>query len=326
MTLTQRPAPHIRHSDSISVAMADVLLALIPCVGMACYYFGLRVALNCAISVVSALVIETVLSVIVRRKLTIGDFSAVVTAVVIAMLLPAAVPVHYIVIANLTALLAAKWMFGGLGKNVFNPALLGAASVAVMTPAAMTAFTPVGVRLSLPNEAVDQIGVSHWVLTDLKAGEPIETSVFNAFVGRQVGLPASVCIPLLIIVALYLAYRRIISLNITLSMLLTVAAIALIAPRTGTALESAGFELVSGSLVFCAIFCANDPVTTPNTAAGQIFFGIFAGVITMLIRYYGSFDEGVVFAVLIVNAMSFALDKIVHRVRLRAKGGAAQWQ
>ena len=117
MTFTVLPAPHIRHSDSISVGMADVLIALIPCVGMACYYFGWRIAVNCAVSVFSAAVFETLLSLFLRKKITLGDLSAVVTGVIISMLLPAGAPYMYIVLANFAAMLAAKWMFGGLGKN-----------------------------------------------------------------------------------------------------------------------------------------------------------------------------------------------------------------
>ncbi len=321
MTLVQRPAPHLRHSDGIAISMADVSIVLLPCVAMSCYYYGERMLMNCTVAVLSAVVTELIFSLLTRKR-AIGDLSAVVTGLIIAMLLPVGILYRYVVMAAVTSMSVAKAMFGGVGKNIFNPALCGVALVTLVnTQAASTVFEQ-GAGLPLL-KAVD---ISTFtpvtgMLTYLKAGEIPAVSLFDAFVGRQPEIPAGVCIPIVAVAFLYLVYRKIASPNITLSMLLTVAAIAFFAPRTGASAESVGYELLAGSVIFCSVFCANDPVTTPNTASGQVLFGVFTGAITMLIRYYGVFDEGVIFAILIMNAMSFALDKFSHRVRPHRKGG-----
>lgn len=319
MNLVKRPAPHVRHTDSITISMADALIALIPCLVMGAYYLGSRLLVNCALAVVTALAAELLTAIAFHRRPTIGDLSAVVTALIIGMLLPVGIVYRYVVMATLAAILVAKGMFGGVGKNIFNPALVGVALVTLVnTPAMGTVYT--GGTFPLWGDVPAGMTPAVGILSQLKTGEELTTSLFDAFVGRQAAVPAGVCIPVLLVSGAYLLYRRILSPQITLSAVVTVAVLAMIFQRAGDPLLSAGLELTAGSLLFCTVFCMGDPVTTPNTAPGQILFGVSVGLLTMLIRTYGRYDEGVVFAVLIMNSASFVLDKFIHRIRKQRKG------
>lgn len=321
MNLPTRPAPHLRHTDSITISMADVLLALLPCVAMGVYYLGWRLLVNCLLAVLTALVAEIATCLIFRRRITVGDLSAVVTALIIGMLMPVGIVYRYVVISTLVAILVAKWMFGGVGKNVFNPALVGVA-VAVLMNAAAMGTVYMDVDLPLWGEVPADLPPAVSLLSQLKVRDEITVSLLDAFVGRQAGLPANVCIPVLLVSGGYLFYRRILSPHITISSLVTVALLAAAFNRAGTPLNSVGLELMAGSLLFCTVFCMNDPVTTPNTVPGQMLFGVGVGLLTMLIRTYGRYDEGVVFAILILNAASFVLDKGIHRIGKQRKGGS----
>ena len=322
MTLTQRPAPHVRHTDSITVSMADVLLALLPCLAMGVYYYGVRLLLQSAVAVLTALVTELAFALILRRRPTVGDLTAVVTGLIISLLLPVGLAYRYFVLASAVAILVAKLMFGGVGKNIFNPALVGVTLVTLIdTAAATTCYAP-HTKLPLWGAVPADTPVTTGVLSLLKQGEGAEMpSLLNVFIGKAGDVPASVCLPVILAVGLYLVYRRIVSLHITLPLLGTVAVLALLFPRAGELTAATVPEVIGGGLIFCAVFCANDPVTTPNTVGGQVLFGIFTGIITMLIRWYGRFDDGIIFAVLIMNALSFALDKATRKLRGRDKGG-----
>ncbi len=318
MNLVKRPAPHVRHSDSITVAMADVLLALIPCLVMGTYYLGYRLPVQCGIALVTALVAETVTALLFHRRIPIGDLSVAVTALIIGMLLPVGIVYRYVVLATLVAVLVAKWMFGGVGKNIFNPALVGVTFVTLVNTQAMgTLYSGV---VPLWGDFSATLTPAESLLSQLKTGGELSVSLFDAFVGRQAAVPAGVCIPVLLCSGAYLWYRRILSPQITLSALLTVAVLAAVFNRGGDPLLSVGLELVAGSLLFCSVFCLSDPVTTPNTTAGQLLFGCLVGGLTMLIRAYGRYDEGVIFAILILNSASFVLDKMARKLGRKKKG------
>lgn len=320
MTLTRRPAPHMRHSDSITISMADVMFALIPCIAMGCYYYGVRLLINCAIAVASGIATELIISALLRKRATVTDMSAVVTGLIVAMLLPVGVSYTYVILAQITAIIFAKCMFGGVGKNIFNPALVGVAFVTLANTEAVTKLFPQGAELPLSwSVDPDKFGLATGVLSHLSEGEKVSQSLLDLFIGKQAGFPVSACIPMIIVAAAYLLYRRIISPATTFSLVATVSVIAFLLPRGETGLLSVCYELMAGQLLFCGVFCANDPVTTPNTTVGKILFGVGAGLITMLIRYYGNYDEGIVFAILIMNSLSFALDKIIHKMRSRKR-------
>ncbi len=311
-----RPAPHIRHADNIKISMADVLVALLPCAVMATIYNGIRFLVLLSISVVTALVCELVISLVFLRKQTIGDLSAVVTGAICAMLLPASAPYIYAITAPATGIVIAKWLFGGVGKNVFNPALIGIATLILTNPTNMSSYPQPMQNLPLTatlSEGSYVLGAS--VLTGLKDSSTMLEDKVLMLVGNTAGAAGATCIIVIAASAAYLLYRRIISSHITFSILATVGVIALLFPRADGVLNSLCYELMGGSIVFCSVFCATDPVTTPNTASGKVFFGIGIGSITMLVRYFGEFNDGIIFAILIMNALSFAMDKLVWQVR-----------
>lgn len=316
MTYQIRPAPHVRHSDNIKISMADVLAALLPCAVMATVYNGMRFLVILSISVLTALICELVISLVFSKKQTVGDLSAVVTGAICAMLMPASVPYIYAVIAPLIGITVAKWLFGGVGKNVFNPALIGIATLMLTNSAKMSDYASPMHNLSLDSSLTrDDYVLGTSVLTALKDSTPITEDKMLMLIGYTAGAAGATCILVILAAAAYLMYRRIISSHITFSVLATVAIISILFPRADGVINSLCYELMGGSLAFCSVFCATDPVTTPNTVSGKIFFGIGIGAITMLVRYFGDFNDGIVFAILIMNALSFAMDKLVWNVR-----------
>jgi len=288
---------------------------------MGVYYYDFRLLIGSAVAVASAVLAELLVALCLRHRPPVGDLTAIVTGLVISLLLPVGISYRYLVFASLIAVLIAKMMFGGVGKNIFNPALVGVTAVTLISNAAATTYYAQGANLPFFGSIAPETATTQGLLSVLKQGEGTFPSLLDAFVGKAGDIPASVCVPVLLVVGMYLAYRRIVSLSITVSLLATVAALALLFPRAEALGPSVALELMAGSLLFCSVFCANDPVTTPNTSAGKVLFGILVGVITMLIRWYGRFDEGILFALLITNAMSFALDKAVRKLRIIRKGG-----
>ncbi len=313
-------APFLRHPDNIKISMADMLVALFPCAVMGTVYYGNRFLMMLGVSVLSALLCELAVSMLTLRRQTIGDLSAVVTGAIIALLLPTTAPVWYAIFASAFAILIVKWMFGGVGKNIFNPAVGGLVSVTLIDPGVMTQYAPQFAQLPLwTTPAADSFTPAVGILGQLKNGVTPSVSVLDLLIGRHPGAPGTVCILVILAAALYLLYRRILSLYIPLGVLGTVALIALLFPRTGDPGMSVLLELCSGGLLFCTFFCASDPVTSPNSVPGKILFGIGIGVMTMLIRYMGDMEDGVLFAILMMNSLSFAMDKVAWR--LRPKGG-----
>lgn len=315
MTFLTRPAPHIRHADNIKISMADVLVALFPCGVMATIYNGVRFLILLGICIATAVICELILSLVFFKKQTVGDLSAVVTGAVTAMLLPATVPYTFGIIAPAVGIIIAKFLFGGVGKNMFNPALVGVALLTLTAPVKMSMLPFPLQNIPVTNtfgEGSVTFGTS--VLSALKDSSPVNDDLLLMLVGHTAGAAGVTCIIVIFASMCYLLYRHIISTHITFSVLVTVTLIAIIFPRGDGALISVAYELMGGSLVFCSVFCATDPVSTPNTAYGKIFFGIGVGAITMLVRYFGEFDDGIIFAILIMNGLSFAMDKLVWNI------------
>ncbi len=315
MTYLTRPAPHIRHADNIKISMADVLVALFPCGVMATVYNGVRFLILLGICIGVSLACELVISLVFLKKQTVGDLSAVVTGAVTAMLLPATVPYSYAIIAPAIGIIIAKWLFGGVGKNLFNPALVGIAMLMLTSPSVMSRF-PYPLQDIPPSNTFAEGSVTFGTSVPgaLKDAAIVNDDLLLMLVGHTSGAAGVTCILVILAAMCYLLYRHIISTHITFSVLITVAVISFVFPRGESALLSVAYELMGGSLVFCSVFCATDPVSTPNTAYGKVFFGIGVGVITMLVRYYGEFEDGIVFAILIMNGLSFAMDKLMWSI------------
>ncbi|MBR6708714.1 MAG: RnfABCDGE type electron transport complex subunit D [Clostridia bacterium] len=324
--LTVSPSPHIKHPDTTRTLMLDVVLALLPAAVWGVYSFGLRVLLVIAACVVSAVLAEAMTQLILRRPVTVSDCSAVVTGLLLALNLPATVPLWMCVIGSCFAIIVVKQLFGGLGKNFVNPAL--AARILLFAwPAEMTFFTAPGTRFGLSDLTVhaDDVDIvaAATPLASLKSGLLPEVSLFKMIFGEVGGCIGEVSSILLLAGFVYLLMRRVISWHIPVAYVGTVALITFFLPAGGNGLDFMLAEVFSGGLLLGAIYMATDYTTSPITTAGRLIYGVGCGLLTVFIRYFGGYPEGVSFSILIMNALVWYLDRYTRPKRFGGRKNAA---
>ncbi len=309
--LTVSPSPHIKSPETTTTVMLDVLIALLPAFVWGAYVFGMRAVAVALVSVLSCVVFEAAAQFILHRPITVGDLSACVTGLLIAMNLPVTVPLWMPVIGAFFAIVIVKQLFGGIGKNFVNPAL--AARVFLFSWAAeMNTFTEPGTQInSFANTLADTDIVAHATpLVSLKQGSLPDVNLFDMLIGNRGGCIGEVSALLIAAGAIYLLIRRVITWHIPVAFLGTVAVLTFVFPQHGgVALDFMFYELMAGGLVLGACFMATDYSTSPVTPKGRIIFGVGCGAITVLIRYFGSYNEGVSFAILIMNLLVWYIDK-----------------
>ncbi len=307
--LTVSASPHIKSSDTVRGIMIDVILALIPALAWATFIYGWRALLVTVISVASSVLFEVLFQLICHRRVTVGDCSAAVTGLLLAMCLPASVPYWMPVVGSLFAIVIAKQIFGGIGKNVVNPALAARVFLMLAWPAESSLFTAAGTRLSVAASQADMIA-SATPLASLKSGTMPDIKTFEMIIGNKGGCLGEVSALFLAIGGLYLLLRGVITWEIPVTYIGTVAAILLLFPQAeGEMLHGMMYAVCSGGLMIGAIFMATDYVTSPVTKWGRVIFGIGCGVLTILIRYFGTYPEGVSFAILIMNLLVWYIER-----------------
>lgn len=312
------PAPHVHGPNKTQNLMMYVLIALIPALVVSTVVYGVRVLALTLFSVCCCMLFEWLIQrYMLRGKLTINNLSAAVTGVLLAFNLPVNIPLWMVAIGALVAIGVAKMTFGGLGKNIFNPALVGRVFMLIAFPVAMTTFP----------EAADAIsGATPLTMAKeaLKNGVPVaevmqSVSVKDMFIGIESGSIGEISALALLIGGLYLLWRRVITWHIPVAVLGSMAIFSLItwliAPE---AYMSPLFHLMGGGAMLGAWFMATDYVTSPMTPKGSIIFGVGVGVITMLVRLWGAYPEGMSFAILIMNALVPLIDKYVLPKRFGA--------
>ncbi len=299
MKLTVTSSPHIRGNFRTSRLMLDVVLALLPALAVGAYVLGIRALLVALVSVAAAIATELCYGWILKKRNTVIDCSAMVTGLLFAMTLPVSVPYWVAAAGSAFAILAAKLMFGGLGQNIFNPALLARAAVMVLFPASLTRYPALGV------DAVSSATpLHHMVMPALP-----EESILDMFLGNCPGSIGEISALALILGGVYLVVRKVISARIPVAYIGTVAVLTLVFHKTDNALSWMLYSLFGGGLMLGAIFMATDYVTSPVTKHGQIIYGIGCGVLTVLFRYYGLFPEGVTYAILLMNLCVWTIDR-----------------
>jgi electron transport complex protein RnfD len=295
--LTMTSSPHIRAKHSTRSIMLDVIIALVPALIMAVYYFGVSAAVLVGVSIVTCVLCEALYEKLLHKKNTIGDLSAVVTGILLAFNMPSGAPWWMAMLGGAFAILLAKMLYGGIGKNFVNPALAGRAFLMACWASPMTTFTLDGVTGPTP-------------LSFLKTGAlPEGTTMMDMFLGHIGGCLGEVSAIALLIGGAYLLAKKVISIRIPAAYIGTVAVFALIFPRAGGPLESLGFEILGGGLLLGALFMATDYTTSPVTPKGQILFGIGCGLLTVLIRRFGGYPEGVSYSILLMNLCVWLIDK-----------------
>ena len=299
-------SPHTHSHASVSRIMLDVIIALLPTTAAGIWFFGMPAVWTIATCVSTCIATEALCRLAMKRDNTIGDLSAVVTGLLLALNLPAGIPLWMAVVGSVFAIFIAKQVFGGLGMNPFNPALAARAFMLISftgpmttwlkpfwwrTPEAMTTATPLAVmkKLLLANDAI----------TSAKALDRM-LDLWKLLIGNMPGCIGEVSALALAIGAAYLLWRKVITWHIPVAFVLTVFAYAWIA---GGYAQFALAHVLTGGVMIGALFMATDYVTSPTTAKGKLIFGFGCGLLCMLIRQFGSYPEGCSFAILIMNAV-----------------------
>lgn len=313
---TVSSTPHIRSNDSIEKIMKDVLIALTPAALAGVYFFGIRALFIIIISVASSLFFEASYQKIAKQPITINDYSPVVTGLLLAMNLPSTVPFWIPIVGSFFAIVIVKQIFGGLGQNFMNPALAGRAFLFIAYSKQMSHWAkPLNGFFNMTVDAVSTatplalIKASDYNLSQPTNFIPNSTDFFNAFIGNIGGSIGETSALLLIIGGIYLLVRKVINWRIPLTFICTVAILSFILGRNGSFNTLPIYELLTGGIFIGAIFMATDYSSSPVTENGQIIMGIGCGLLTIIIRTFGSYPEGVSFAILLMNLVVPLLDK-----------------
>lgn len=286
-------APYIRKNISTTQVMGDVALALIPALLGSIYYFGLRSLLLTGVSVITCVAAEYLWQLSTGKQVTAGDFSAVVTGMLIAFQVPVTTPVWAVLIASLFAILIVKQLFGGIGSNFLNPALAGRLLIMVLWPAAIVQYV-------LPRGAVDAVS-SATVLTNLKGGSGPGYSYLDMFLGRIPGSLGETSKLLLLIGFGYLCYKGLVNAAASVTYIITVVLVTFVLGRNGWFTGDILSNLLGGGLILGACFMLTD--YSFISARGRLLYSVIAGVITALVRLYSVYPEGVCFGILAANCL-----------------------
>ena len=333
-------SPHISERLSTRSVMIDVIIGLAPAMAAAGYYFRIHALILICTCVISSVAAEWLCNAIRKKPNSLDDFSAVVTGIILALSLPPSLPVWAAVIGSVFSIAIGKMVFGGLGANVFNPAMVGRTFLTVSFGVLMTSWTvPVTLDPNMSRIAQDNIMVSNtrefrtqatplaWsklaIKNELGADIYSEEQFKATFTGEVGGCLGETSVIALLIGGLYLLIRRTINFHIPLAVLVSAFIFGAIAYLIDSySYVQPLYHLSSGGLLLCAFFIATDPVTAPLTRRGMWLFGIGVGTITMLIRIVGEYPEGVMFSILLMNAVTPLIDRLCRRIPAGGKPSA----
>lgn len=287
-------SPHIHSSHSTRNVMLDVIISLLPAAIAGIVIFGLRAFVVIAVCIGTCVLSEFLFNIIVKREQSVGDLSAIVTGLLLALNLPSTIPLWQAIVGSAFAIVIVKCLFGGIGKNIVNPAITARVFMLVAFGEMTQAAFP---------KAVDAVS-SATPLTTLADGNA--PSLMNLFLGNYGGAIGETCTLALIIGGIYLIARRVITWHLPVAFIGTAFLFTLVLVDFDAALALS--YTLSGGLFIGAIFMATDYVTSPATWGGQILFGVLAGVITVMIRMFGTYPEGVSFAILLMNILTPYID------------------
>ena len=318
MNFAVTSSPHIRGGDTIRRTMAHVIIALLPALIASSAMLGVRYLAVAVVAAAAAVAAEWAVCKAVGRPNTVGDGSAVVTGLLLALTLPATIPYWMAALGAVFAIVVVKGAFGGLGQNIFNPALSARAFLLLLFPASLVRYAAPGQNLSLFG-TVDAI-VSATPLHHLQMPALPQESVWELLTGNSSG---SLNEALLILGGLYLVWRKVISVRIPAAYLGSLALLTLVFHKGDNPLAWMVYSLISGGVVLGAIFMATDYVPSPVTPKGQILYGIGCGALTVVFRYVGLYPEGVTYAILMMNAVVWLLERVTPPCPFgQGKGGA----
>ncbi len=294
-------SPHVHGKRTTSNVMLDVVIALLPAAIAGTVIFGMRAAVLCAVCVASCVVFEFLFTKLCKRPTTVGDFSAVVTGLLLAMNVPATLPIWQAVVGSFIAIVIVKCLFGGLGCNFANPAITARVVMLIAFTGTMAAAVP-------PQAIAETVDLATYAtpLSVLPSGVLPEATLMDMFLGVRGGALGETSAAALLVGFVYLLVRKVITWHTPVVFIGAVFALAF--AITGD-VTTALYYTLSGGTFIGAIFMATDYVTSPSTAKGKIIFALGCAVITTLIRFYGSYPEGVSFSILFMNVLNPYIDK-----------------
>lgn len=295
--ITISPSPHAHTPVTVKRLMLNVIIALLPAVAVAVCYFGLGAVIVIATAVIGCMAVEYLITrFMLGQKPSLGNLSALLTGLLLALNVPSNLPVWIVLIGCVVAIGIGKMSFGGLGCNIFNPALVGRVFLLLSFPVAMTSWPLPGVNMTNYTDAT----TGATILGQLKQGliSPSDVSLMDAAIGNIGGSLGEVGAIALIIGFIYLLATKTITYHIPLSIIATAAVFSALIG------QNVGVELLSGGLLLGAIFMATDYVTSPMSKSGQVLYGCLIGIITIVIRQWGAYPEGMSFAILIMNGVT----------------------
>ncbi len=313
MKLTVASSPHIRGNFRTNRIMLDVVLSLLPALIVGACVLGARSLLVALVCIGGAIASEYFYSLLTKTRQTVVDGSAMVTGLLLAMTLPASVPLWLAAVGSVFAIIIVKALCGGLGQNIFNPALAARAFMMLIYPVGLTRYSAIGV-----DGVTAATPLHHMVMPALP-----EESLLDMFLGNCPGSIGEISALALLLGGAYLVYRKVISVRIPVAYLGTVAVLTFVFSKTDSPVSWMLYSLLSGGVMLGAIFMATDYATSPATPVGQIVYGIGCGVLTVIFRYFGLFPEGVTYAILLMNALVWVIDYYTPIRRFGTKKGGA---
>ena len=307
--LTISSSPHVHTKVTTSHIMRDVVIALMPALIGGVYFFGLRALVVTLISVAACMLFEWTWCHIMKQDCKVYDLSAMITGILLAFVCPPTIPYWMIIVGDFFAIIVVKMLFGGIGRNVVNPALAGRAFL-FSWPVAMSTWVKVGWENAAGLGATVDVVTEATPLAAMHQGQLPENSLLDLFLGNVGGCIGETSVVLLMVGLVYLLIRRVITLRIPLSFIGTVAVLTFLFPMGNDRVSWMTAQLCGGGLMLGAIFMATDYVTSPVTKLGQVVYGMGCGALTVMIRYFGGYNEGVSYAILVMNCCVVLLDRI----------------
>ena len=311
--------PHIRSNETTRSIMLDVIIAMLPALVWAVIWFGVKALTLTAVSVIGCMFWEWLYRKLMKKPQSVGDLSAVVTGMLLAFVCPVTTPYWMIIIGGFFSIGVVKQLFGGIGKNFVNPALAGRAFLLGSYAGVMTTWIDATQnKAPLMGSAAD-IVTAATPLAYMKTGNMADLtetySVMDMFLGKTGGSLGEISAAMLILGGLYLIWRKVINWQTPVAYIATVAVLSFLFPKAGSSLEWMLYSVFGGGLMLGAFFMATDYATSPVTKKGQLVFGIGCGLFTVLIRYFGSYNEGVCYSIMVMNLCVALIDKYTKPTR-----------
>ena len=311
--------PHIRSNETTRSIMLDVIIAMLPALVWAVIWFGVKALTLTAVSVIGCMFWEWLYRKLMKKPQSVGDLSAVVTGMLLAFVCPVTTPYWMIIIGGFFSIVVVKQLFGGIGKNFVNPALAGRAFLLGSYAGVMTTWIDATQnKAPLMGSTADIVTAATplaYMKTGNMAGLTETYSVMDMFLGKTGGSLGEISAAMLILGGLYLIWRKVINWQTPVAYIATVAVLSFLFPKAGSSLEWMLYSVFGGGLMLGAFFMATDYATSPVTKKGQLIFGIGCGLFTVFIRYFGSYNEGVCYSIMVMNCFTALIDKYTKPTR-----------